>query len=645
MISPVGSSIMSSASTIATFSGENGSLTTADPTEWFGGLRKEPSALSDVDSKSEASTSTSSSFEAFKEFARKTSADGEGVSCTCVPYYLCDTNAAILDPQQYQNDNPKVRLEMKNCSNMSPIDVCCLKGDLMITNLQNKSENFGSRPPTHNNSGNNGHSTTELSIKTTSSMSGIETTHLIDSLLRNSNQSEVELSCKCVPYYLCDSDKSILDPDKLRNDNNKTQNIRLEMKNCGNMSVLDVCCLGLTEQERLGRESRQVNIVGSSTKEPARALTTQWNSESENSTDLETTSIDDFDFLIESLRNSSQQDVVLTCTCVPYYRCDPNNIIVPQLRNVNVFPKIRVEMENCSSQSSEVCCWKNATIIVDSKTSGEPADRCGVRNAGGVANQSSAVDSSADYGEFPWVAAILLRIDNRYRYHCAGSVIDRNVILTSAHCVAKRNEYDIKIRVGEWDTRNSEEFFPHQDYFLEKIIIHEEFNPKNVHNDIAILILKKPLNYHIHIGRICLPQFHIKRDQFPANPTCFSTGWGKGSFDSESLLNVVPKKSSLKLVEHDKCQERLRESRLGQYFNLHKSFICAYDNDTCSGDGGSPLMCSFDSEAGVFQLVGMVAWGLGCGYRYPSVYVDVAHFRTWISDQLKLAAINTSLLL
>ncbi|XP_039283295.1 uncharacterized protein LOC111055571 isoform X3 [Nilaparvata lugens] len=320
MISPVGSSIMSSASTIATFSGENGSLTTADPTEWFGGLRKEPSALSDVDSKSEASTSTSSSFEAFKEFARKTSADGEGVSCTCVPYYLCDTNAAILDPQQYQNDNPKVRLEMKNC---------------------------------------------------------------------------------------------------------------------GNMSVLDVCCLGLTEQERLGRESRQVNIVGSSTKEPARALTTQWNSESENSTDLETTSIDDFDFLIESLRNSSQQDVVLTCTCVPYYRCDPNNIIVPQLRNVNVFPKIRVEMENCSSQSSEVCCWKNATIIVDSKTSGEPADRCGVRNAGGVANQSSAVDSLADYGEFPWVAAILLRIDNRYRYHCAGSVIDRNVILTSAHCVAK----------------------------------------------------------------------------------------------------------------------------------------------------------------------------------------------------------------
>lgn len=456
------------------------------------------------------------------------------------------------------------------------------------------------------------------------------------------NSSQDVLSCTCVPYYLCDS-KDILDPQQFQND---TPKVRLEMENCSNMSAFDVCCLGQTVKESFGNRSMRQEIGHSNSDSTFTTESDVWTTEMvSTTTDVESATAFD-DFLTELLRNSSQQDVVLACTCAPYYRCDPNNVIVPQLKNDAVFPKVRVEMENCSIEMSEVCCLKNATNIVDSKTSVEEADRCGIRNVGGIGNQSSAVDSYSDYGEFPWVAAILLlKSDNRYRYHCSGSLIDRNIILTSAHCIAGRKESEIKIRVGEWDTRNSDEFFPHQDHFVKKIIIHEEFNRKNLHNDIAILVLEQPLNYNIHIGRICLPQSNAKNNQFPAkNTTCFSTGWGKHSFDSESLYHVVPKKASLELIEHNECQELLRQTRLSKHFNLHASFICAQDNDTCSGDGGSPLMCSFDSEPGVYQLVGMVAWGLGCGALYPSVYVDVTHFRTWISDELKRAEIETILL-
>ena len=79
------------------------------------------------------------------------------------------------------------------------------------------------------------------------------------------------------------------------------------------------------------------------------------------------------------------------------------------------------------------------------------------------------------------------------------------------------------------------------------------------------------------------------------------------------------------------------DSRLGPSFLLHPGFICAggeEGKDACKGnsvfslsssyplwpgDGGSPLVCDM---GGVWQLAGIVSWGVGCGQRdVPGVYV------------------------
>lgn len=54
------------------------------------------------------------------------------------------------------------------------------------------------------------------------------------------------------------------------------------------------------------------------------------------------------------------------------------------------------------------------------------------------------------------------------------------------------------------------------------------------------------------------------------------------------------RKVELPLVDRSDCQNRLRTTRLGAYFQLHSSFVCAggeVNKDTCRGDGGGPLVC------------------------------------------------------
>ncbi|RZC34767.1 Trypsin domain containing protein, partial [Asbolus verrucosus] len=62
-------------------------------------------------------------------------------------------------------------------------------------------------------------------------------------------------------------------------------------------------------------------------------------------------------------------------------------------------------------------------------------------------------------------------------------------------------------------------------------------------------------------------------------------------------------------------EKDLKKTRLGKYFKLLQSFVCteAEDRtDTCTGDGGSPLICSIQGHENRYFQTGIVAWGVGC---------------------------------
>lgn len=134
---------------------------------------------------------------------------------------------------------------------------------------------------------------------------------------------------------------------------------------------------------------------------------------------------------------------------------------------------------------------------------------------------------------------------------------------------------------------------------------------------------------------VCLPP---PNTIFDGN-RCFASGWGKDLFGKEGKYQVILKRVELPVVPREQCIKQLRSTRLGRYFELHQSFMCAggeRGRDTCKGDGGSPLVCPALNAPGQYYQAGIVAWGIGCGDSTPGVYVNVALFRNWIDEQMKL---------
>lgn len=144
----------------------------------------------------------------------------------------------------------------------------------------------------------------------------------------------------------------------------------------------------------------------------------------------------------------------------------------------------------------------------------------------------------AEFGEYPWMAAVL-RLD--LTYLCGAALIDINIVVTAAHCVARyancnctklwfgetpawfcrMKGQELIVRLGEYDVEELQEQ-PFQDVHVRDVIIHGGYHSGTLRNDIAVLTLDVPAHLNAYIKPVCLPP-----PQDMSGLICTVTGWGR----------------------------------------------------------------------------------------------------------------------
>lgn len=264
--------------------------------------------------------------------------------------------------------------------------------------------------------------------------------------------------------------------------------------------------------------------------------------------------------------------------------CDPENIISQNESRAQIQGRANEDtMEQCIQQ----CKATDNPILTKlpprfHTITQEPISGCGFRNKNGVGVEILLNSSIAQFGEFPWHLALSERKDSDFSYICGASLIHPQVALTGAHCVNGKQSSKLRVRAGEWDTKTVNEPFPHSDHGVAKFVIHPDFGVSNLMNDVALVILESPVKLSAHINTICLPPSNLKFD----DKTCFASGWGAENFQDPNAYRVNLKKLELPVVQLRECQQRLRQTKLGDKFKIHTSFMCAGGEegiDTCVG--------------------------------------------------------------
>jgi secreted trypsin-like serine protease len=269
--------------------------------------------------------------------------------------------------------------------------------------------------------------------------------------------------------------------------------------------------------------------------------------------------------------------------------------------------------------------------------------------------------TNVNYRNYPFFG--ILYIDNDGACGCSYIGGPFNAVITAAHCLVDENDIPLnktQLKVGFLQSQLS---VPNFMYNVSRVIIHPYYDNNNLDYDIAILFLSTKPNTAVKPLRI--PSRKQALEFIRPSRTVEVIGYGltcvncnvqndvdkskKTAVDiiEESILNKsVPIKSqvlrkgvinmiSKKPSRYNFYLPEQLTSRmiLAGRFNVYS---ISNDNvDACQGDSGGPLLYRFN---GVYQLIGLVSWGNGCGLTgYPGVYTYVNYFRNWIKQNTNLS--------
>lgn len=187
-------------------------------------------------------------------------------------------------------------------------------------------------------------------------------------------------------------------------------------------------------------------------------------------------------------------------------------------------------------------------------------------------------------------------------------------MVTVAHCVTYKQTYSILVFTGSINISEGDE------YAVDTIIGHDQYNNPPAHNDIGLVRTEKAIRFSDVVQPIPLRMKPVVGQE-----SGIATGWGKTSYPGgkSSILQFL----EMKTLTNEECKEKQIPDFV-EYLN--EGNLCVFKAagaGMCMGDSGGPLAING-------ELVGLVSWGVKCAKGYPDVFTRISTFGDWLKENM-----------